>query len=219
MYNHAHHIWLPAHEQLNLLKGYPVSCLPNIPSGNLPDLSCTLGSKNKLLFVGYMCTDPNIMAIDWFLENFWADIKRLFPKMEFNIVGAGVPAEYYMKWERFHDVHLLGFVKDIYKLYQESLALITPMRIGMGSCIKVVESIYVGRCVVSTAQGLRGIVEGERTPSNGQFVFSGVPEFLKAIEFLRNDSNRLNAQLGAVSFARLRFTQEHIDAVIQNTLT
>ena len=216
MYQHAHHIWLPAREQLNLLEGYPVSYLPNIPCRELPDFSTVLGAPNKLLFVGYMCTDPNIMAIDWFLDTFWDGLKERFPDIEFDIVGSGLPEKFRVKWGRFRDVHLLGFIECIDELYRDSLALLTPMRIGMGSCIKVLESLGEGRCVISTERGLRGIARPEWIPENGLFVFSNLKELLDKILIVQDKMFRLRVQCGALHFSKANFSQKIINETLVN---
>lgn len=53
-------------------------------------------------------------------------------------------------------VRVLGFVDDLGRLYEESLAVVTPIQSGAGTCIKVLEGVVYGRKVFSTAVGLRG---------------------------------------------------------------
>ena len=219
IYKGAHQIWLPAKEQLQLLEGMPATYLPNIPNEPLPDYSSTLGSKDRLLFVGYMCTDPNIVAVDWFLETFWNDVKRAFPKMEFQIVGGGLPERYRAKWGTYKDVKVLGRVDDIYLLYRDSLALVTPMRIGMGSCIKVLESLGLGRSVISTSQGLRGFSNDERVPAKGVFTFENLDGLISAIVALQDDRIRLGSQHGAKEFVSKRFSQTVINEIMVNSIS
>ena len=62
-----------------------------------------------------------------------------------------------MKWKDIPNVRLLGFVKDLDALYAESLAVVTPIRSGAGTCIKVMEAALHGRHVIATPFAVRGL--------------------------------------------------------------
>lgn len=210
IYRKARLIWVPAMEQVGLLPQYPFAYLPNIPCGDLPDYSKTLGDENTLFFVGLMSSEPNQVAVDWFLKSFWSRLKVDFPAMRLRIAGGGLPASYRAAWTRFADVEVLGFQKDILSHYRNSLALVTPMQIGMGSCIKVLESLSIGRCVLSTGQGLRGIQVSDRDKENGIFEFCDYETLRAALQSLRELTCRSATQQGAVLFVGKQFSFEEI---------
>ena len=210
IYRKARLIWVPAMEQVGLLPQYPFAYLPNIPCGDLPDYSKTLGDENTLFFVGLMSSEPNQVAVDWFLKFFWSRLKVDFPAMRLRIAGGGLPASYRAAWTRFADVEVLGFQKDILSYYRNSLALVTPMQIGMGSCIKVLESLSIGRCVLSTGQGLRGIQVSDRDKENGIFEFCDYETLRAALQSLREPTCRSATQQGAVLFVGKQFSFEEI---------
>lgn len=210
IYRKARLIWVPAMEQVGLLPQYPFAYLPNIPCGDLPDYSKTLGDENTLFFVGLMSSEPNQVAVDWFLKSFWSRLKVDFPAMRLRIAGGGLPAFYRAAWTRFADVEVLGFQKDILSHYRNSLALVTPMQIGMGSCIKVLESLSIGRCVLSTGQGLRGIQVSDRDKGNGIFEFCDYETLRAALQSLRESACRSATQQGAVLFVGKQFSFEEI---------
>lgn len=219
-YRHARQIWVPAREHVGLLPGYPFTYLPNIPVPPLPDVATALGDRNRLFFVGAMNSSPNFLALDDFLAAHWRKLRELFPGLEFDIAGGGLPEAYKDRWSRYPGVNLLGFVKDIRPLYQSALALLTPMKIGMGSCIKVLESLRMGRPVVSTAQGLRGIPEGDRTGENGMFAFADYEGLAAAIRTLREvpDSTRISLQQSARKYAEANYSQQTVNAILSQAL-
>ena len=214
IYRKARVIWVPAKEQVGLLPQYPFAYLPNIPCGTLPDYSKVLGDKDTLFFVGLMASEPNQVAIDWFLKSFWNQLKVDFPKLRLQVVGGGLPESYRKAWAEFADVEILGFQKDILPFYRNALALLTPMRIGMGSCIKVLEALQIGRPVISTAQGLRGIQGQSRISQNGICEFSDYASLIAAIKLLQDPSRRLVAEEGARRFVGTCFS----DGIIKDIL-
>lgn len=219
MYRKARVIWVPAQEHVGLLPQYPLAYLPNIPCGELPDYSQTLGDANTLLFIGLMVSEPNQIAIDWFLKSFWEQLKCDFPMLRLRIVGGGLPESYRAVWSRFSGVEILGFQKDIMAYYRHSLAMITPMRIGMGSCIKVLESLRVGRCVLSTGQGLRGVLASDRTNENGIFEFCDYKTLRAALQSLREPHCRSAAQQGGMRFVRKHFSMNEVNSSLRVSLS
>lgn len=175
-------LWVPDPEQIEGLKPFKATHLPNIPIGDISPVDRSKVDPSRLLFLGYLAHQPNIVAVDWFLENFWVELKRRFPDLVLDVVGGGLPQEYVAKWSSYCDVVLHGFVQDVVPFFERDLALITPMRIGSGTCIKVLESLAHGVPVISTAQGLRGIPESERNAENGIFSFCCVNELMESIE-------------------------------------
>ena len=167
-------LWVPDPEQIEGLNPFRAAHLPNIPIGDISPVDRSKVDPNRLLFLGYLAHRPNIVALDWFLENFWNELKNRFPGLKLDVVGGGLPEEYKTKWSIFQDVALHGFIQDVVPFFERSLALVTPMRIGSGTCIKVLESLARGVPVISTEQGLRGIDRQEWLPENGIIPFSNL---------------------------------------------
>lgn len=218
-YNQAKQIWIPDPGQKKYVEGYAVGILPNVPCfENDVDLSDECSDGCTLFFVGLMASKPNIVAIDWFLEEFWFKFKKDFPRARLNIGGAGLPTEYQKKWQAFPDVNILGFVKDLVPFYRECIALLTPMKIGSGSCIKVVESLRMGRCVLSTPQGMRGISDSDRIVDNGLFCFENYASLKVGIKQLLDKGRRVACQRGGRFFATKTYSQECINSILSNAL-
>ena len=218
IYRKARLIWVPAREQIGLLPQYPFAYLPNIPCGVLPDYSQALGDANTLFFVGLMASEPNQIAIDWFLNSFWEQLKVDFPKLRLQVVGGGLPESYRSAWIKFADVEVIGFQKDILPFYRNALALLTPMRTGMGSCIKVLEALQIGRPVISTAQGLRGILNKDRICKNGICEFSDYASLTIAIKALQDPSYRIVAGKSARIFAGAYFSISIVKSILEKDL-
>lgn len=220
VYRRSTRIFIPVEEHLPLLKGHPVVCLPNIPHPPLPDVSTTPGLQSRLFFVGLMASGPNYLALDALFSRHWGTLKRMFPDLEFHVIGGELPTAYREKWKSYADVVVRGFVENLHDEFAQSLALVTPMLMGMGSCIKVLEALRMGRPVIATPQGLRGIRQEDRTPQNGLFEYTEERTLASAIRTLRNqdESERKQMAARAVQFVEAHFSQSVVTRVLSATI-
>lgn len=218
IYKKAHCIWLPALDQVKLLKGLPTSWLPNIPCGHFPDLSNVPSDINRLFFVGLMASSPNFMAIDLFLRKHWDLLKKEFPLLTLDVAGSGLPSRFARDWRQYLGVNLLGYVPDIGRCYRRSGALLTPMVMGMGTCIKVFESLRMGRPVISTSQGLRGIPMEKRVPANGIFQYDSHESLVAAIHTLQSisESERIKMAKAGMELVEESYSQRVVNQILQN---
>lgn len=210
-------IWVADEEELWRFADGTVSFVPNIPIPPLPDFANELGDESRLFFVGSLAHGPNYIALDWFLKNVWEKAKAKFPKLRLDIGGAHLPEEYKCSWSRYPDVHLPGRIEDLRPYYQQAVAVIAPMRVGSGTCLKVMEALRMGRPLLSTQQGLRGIRPRQRNTDNGILPFEDADSFISAYEALLK-SDRLDLQRKAVAFVEQRNNQAFIDKAVAQTV-
>ena len=136
--------------------------LPNLP---LPPKEgfCREGcQKLQLMTIGLMSYLPNYEGVDWFVGAVWPRVRERFPECVYAVAGGGVPECFKAKWSRIPGVKMLGFVKYVDVLYEETLAVVTPIRSGAGTCIKVGEALVRGRKVFASRFAVRGIAEADR---------------------------------------------------------
>lgn len=216
-YSKAKRIWVPSFEHVLYFFRYPFSLLPNIPFPPLPDVSRERGDYNRLVFIGLMASSPNYLAIDNFLKEYWHRLKKDFPKLSLDVIGSGLPQKFLKEWTGYEGVSIRGYVSDIHEAYAQSLALITPMIIGAGTCIKVLEALRMGRPVISTAQGLRGIPIGDRLGVNGVFQYDSYEELSSAISYLGNlgEDRRVEMAQQAMTFVKSQYSQQVVDDVLR----
>ena len=109
------------------------------------------GKDGRILFVGSK-TAPNIVGLRWFLEKVWPMVLAAVPDAELSVAGsvsgaiaAGVPG-----------VRLLGPVPSLEALYDEAAVVISPLSVGSGLKIKLVEALGHGKAIVATRQRCSG---------------------------------------------------------------
>lgn len=210
-------LWVPDPDQIEGLRPFRATHLPNIPIGEIAPVDRSKVDPNRLLFLGYLAHRPNIVAVDWFLKNFWPELKKHFPNLQLDVVGGGLPEVYKVKWSAFQDVEMHGFVQNVVSFFERSLALVTPMRIGSGTCIKVLESLARGVPIISTSQGLRGIGESNRVAANGIYAFSTLDEFVGALSRLTGIVSDVNTARGAFPLVA-QYIQPAVDQILRDGL-
>lgn len=113
------------------------------------------GSKQTILFVGFMDYHANIDAITWFSRVAWPEIARMHPGLQFTIVGRDPTRE--VRSLASDRIHVTGTVDDVRPFYASAVAAVVPLRSGSGTRLKILEAMAAGVPVVSTRLGAEGI--------------------------------------------------------------
>jgi glycosyltransferase involved in cell wall biosynthesis len=108
-----------------------------------------------LLYVGSMSYQPNIDAVNYFCRDILPRIRKEFGRVEFWIVGKS-PVSSVMQL-RGDGVYVTGAVPDVIPYYRRSKVCVIPLRAGSGIRMKILESMALGRPVVSTSLGAEGL--------------------------------------------------------------
>jgi glycosyltransferase involved in cell wall biosynthesis len=112
-------------------------------------------TKPTLLMVGTMNYQPNADGAIFFCQEVFPLIKQRLPDAKLLIVGRKPTSS--VQALASDDVTVTGSVESVIPYYQQSLASVVPLRAGGGSRLKILESMALGRPVVSTALGCEGL--------------------------------------------------------------
>lgn len=118
----------------------------------LPETTC----GNTLLFIGVIGYPPNADAVLYFCDSIMPLVQQQIPDVKLIVVGHE-PALKICKLAERRNVVVTGYVKDVIPYYQQSQVTIVPLRGGGGTRIKILESMALGRPVVSTSLGCEGL--------------------------------------------------------------
>jgi polysaccharide biosynthesis protein PslH len=173
-------------------RGVKSVVVPNLPfqlllDSSIPFQSC---SARRLLFVGKLSYAPNLDGILWFLKNIWPGLREAEPSVHLTIVSNTNIAngDFYNLVGKDRGIELLINVKDLKEVYLSHAVVLAPVFQGGGSSIKVVEAFLMGRPVVTTAFGSRGIKNSE----GFLFSYNSAEEFLKGVLSLLKSGEQLN---------------------------
>tara|TARA_B100001093_G_scaffold67680_1_gene57749 strand:- start:319 stop:1569 length:1251 start_codon:yes stop_codon:yes gene_type:complete len=126
--------------------------LPNIAYQNidakemhLPNIEC-----QSIACIASFSHKPNIVGLDWFLNNVWTLISAQSSEIELNIYGPHLSPKLKKKWKAFKNINFKGFVDHISEAYHKSFLSICPTLYGGGTNIKVIEAAKYKRiCLVT----------------------------------------------------------------------
>jgi glycosyltransferase involved in cell wall biosynthesis len=141
-----------------LRKSSPLLVVDVIPNGidihEYRQLPMTDKSPS-LIFVGNMDYLPNVDAVTAFCHRSLPIIREQFSNVELWIVGVN-PAKEVLDL-RSRSIHVTGQVSDVRPFYCRATASVVPLRAGGGTRLKILESMALGRPVVSTSIGCEGL--------------------------------------------------------------
>src|ERR1043166_7666531 len=109
----------------------------------------------SLLHLGSMDWRPNQEAVLWFIDHVWDKVSEYFPDLKFYIAGRNMPPQFFDL--NRENIVVLGEVEDAVRLMQEKAVVVVPLFSGSGIRVKILEGMALGKCIVSTPLGARGI--------------------------------------------------------------
>lgn len=133
-------------------------------------------------YIGSMNWQPNIEGMKWFIEEVWIPNFSANSKVHFHLAGRFIPEEFYDY--NLPNVTIHGEVEDAYSFINDCDVMITPLFSGSGIRIKIIESMLLGKPVVTTTIGAEGI---NYTDKHDIIIANSVEFFTDAIKLLAKD--------------------------------
>jgi glycosyltransferase involved in cell wall biosynthesis len=109
------------------------------------------GEDARVLFVGSK-TAPNIVGLRWFLDKVWPMVLAGVPDAELAVAGSVATAIS----GSVPGVRLVGAVPSLEGLYRDAAVVISPLPVGSGLKIKLVEALGHGKAIVATTATVQG---------------------------------------------------------------
>lgn len=148
--------------------------------------------REEIVFSGNLEYAPNILAIRYFYEQIWPQLKTRWPGLKWKIVGKH-PEAIRNIIGADPRIELTGFVEDALAALAQSKVAVVPVLAGSGTRVKILEAWAAGTAVVSTTIGAEGLGcrDGE------QLLLADDPsDFARAISGLI-DSASVREKIGA----------------------
>lgn len=139
----------------------------------------------SLFFLGAMDWMPNREGIEWFLENFAAELADGELRARFYVAGNDIP-ERFDDYEVVGKIFIHGEVDDALEFVNTKAIMIVPLLSGGGMRVKIVEGMAMQKCIISTSLGAEGInyQHGENI-----LIANTIQEFHRAIKRCVTDEN------------------------------
>jgi glycosyltransferase involved in cell wall biosynthesis len=172
--------------------------------------------NHDILFLGNMGFPPNIDAVHFFARRIFPGILAEIPTSRFIIVGKN-PVESVSELADGKNVIVIGEVPDTRKYYAECSIVITPIRSGGGTRVKILEAMAMGKPIVTTSIGVEGIPASE-----GEEILIADKEDLfatKCVKLLLDAQLRTHIGRNARDFVRRYFDRNSTEKEIEKYYT
>lgn len=203
------------HDRDILQKRFPgkiITVLPNVVPVSRKVRKLPANPIFTMLFVGTLGYHPNTDALLLFAESVIPVLREKSTKpWQLRVVGTIPENKWLKRLENVPEIKLAGWVKALRHEYEEADIVVTPIRGGGGTRIKILEAFACGVPVVSTSKGSEGL-----NVKNGvHLLIEDDPErFAEACIRLMTD-DRLAEQMskGALALATLTYSPDIINRI------
>ena len=113
----------------------------------------------SLYHIGSMNWMPNEEGIRWFLNNVWDKLLMKTPDAKLYLAGRHMP-QWLLKTKK-KNVNVIGEVADAKEFISNHDIAVVPLLSGSGIRIKIIESMAMGKTVITTRVGAEGIQYSE----------------------------------------------------------
>jgi len=145
-------------DRAKLLAANPTLRIDVVPNGTDTRLLQPLPRQDTrpvLLYVGNMDYTANAHAAIYFCQEILPLVRPAVKDVEMWIVGSDPLPE--VRRLAGDGIHVTGRVEDVVPYYRQSSVCVVPLRAGSGIRLKILESMALGRPVVSTSLGCEGL--------------------------------------------------------------
>jgi polysaccharide biosynthesis protein PslH len=157
----------------------------------------------RLIFVGRLNWYPNVQAVRFIVAKLWPAVKRVWPTIEFDLVGAHPPEISLAMSQRDRNFRVHGFVPDVRPLLARASIYVCPIRDGGGTKVKVLDAMAMGKALIAHPVACEGI-----SVSSGENVLfaESADEYVMHIgALLGDDEYRRRLGRGARSLVEQRY--------------
>ena len=131
----------------------------DIPYGIYPEEftpKFEIEDKPKFYHIGSMNWMPNEEGIRWFIDEVLPKTVEKVPDFVYHLAGRNMPE--WLKELKDPHIHVVGEVPDAKAFVADHDVAIVPLLSGSGLRIKIIESMALGKTVITTRVGAEGIL-------------------------------------------------------------
>ena len=147
-----------------------------------------VGNVPTFYHIGSMNWMPNEEGIKWFLNNAWDHVLERVPEAKLYLAGRNMPK--WLQKTRKRNVIVVGEVPDAHEFVNQHNVAVVPLLSGSGMRIKIIESMALGKTVITTLVGAEGIQYSE---FENIIIAENVPKLVENISRLYNHPEEAEA--------------------------
>lgn len=170
----------------------------------------------NILFIGSHYK-PNVDGIDWFM-------KKVLPlvsvKNRLIVAGSQMDLLQNELTSIPENVHIMGHVEDLSKLYMEADIVISPIFEGGGMKVKIAHAVGYGKVIIGTDESFEGYQENIEAEQWNKFFYrcNTEKEFACAIESIREDSTLHKMNKPIREYFERNYSKEYAKQVLEKAI-
>ncbi len=165
-----------------------------------------------LIFNGALTFGANYDAMTYFLQEIFPKIQEQIPEVQLKITGStkGVQTDWISGMK---NVTLTGFLDDVCPTIAASYACVVPLRLGVGTRLKILELMALGTPVITTTKGAEGL---DVKHGHHLLIADDPDEFSRqTVRLLRDPDLRQHLTTAAASLVQERYSWDRIGQDVQ----
>jgi len=115
----------------------------------------------RLIFVGRLNWYPNAQAVNYIAEVLWPLLKKRWPDIKFDIIGASPPAAAKELATKDPNFIVHGFVDEMRTYMANASVYVCPITDGGGTKLKMLDALAMGKAIVADPIACEGIAVTE----------------------------------------------------------
>ena len=163
-------------------------------------------TKVDFFHIGAMDWLPNHDGINWILKDVFPKVKQTEKSAELHLAGRAMSDK--LKSYVQDGYYNYGKVNNAIDFMSKHKVMLVPLFSGSGIRVKIIEGMSLGKCIISTSIGIKGI----NCCNNKNILIANTEnEFIETMCFCIQNPNKVN-EIGneAKKYARDNFSKEHI---------
>ena len=165
----------------------------DVPYGVYPEEftpKSEIEGKPKFYHIGSMNWMPNEEGIRWFIEEVLPKTVEKVPDFVYHLAGRNMPE--WLTALKNPYVNVVGEVPDAKAFVAENDVAIVPLLAGSGIRIKIIESMAMGKTVITTRVGAEGILYDEEV---NLIIAENIAKMVEAIRAI-NENPQIAVKIG-----------------------
>ena len=163
-------------------------------------------TKVDFFHLGAMDWLPNQDGMNWILKDVFPKVKQTEKSAEIHLAGRAMPNRLKSHIQDGYYNH--GEVSNAIDFMSKHKVMLVPLFSGSGIRIKIIEGMSLGKCIISTSIGVKGI---NCSKNKNILIANTENEFIETMCFCIQNPDKVN-EIGneAKKYARENFSKEHI---------
>jgi glycosyltransferase involved in cell wall biosynthesis len=178
-------------ERLRSKTGTAVHVLPTGVDPSFFERAPAEEEPGSVLFVGSFAADFNVDAVRYLVRDIFPLVRESLPEAQLYIAGGDAPPEV-ASYGELPGVTYLGLQRDLRQALGKAAVFVVPLRFAGGIRVRTLEAMAMGKAVVTTSVGIRGI---EVTDGREVVIADGAGELAAGIVRVLRD-RELRQRLG-----------------------